>query len=134
MSHEVPGTIGGMPSMVVFLRYFNPYLREFSRKNTENSERLGRQALPEIEPSTSRLPVISAESLSHWWVQCNHEIEKKFPSFRCLCDYLFTRHYFLGMISRPRKVNVIKLRLKTFIFKQFLFVLQMSKLTGQSCF
>ena len=33
----------------------------------ENSERLGRQAQPGIEPDAFRLPVLSAEPLSHWW-------------------------------------------------------------------
>ena len=133
-SHEVPRTIGGMPSMGVLLKYLNPYLREFRRKTTENSERLGRQALPGIESGTSRLPVTSAEPLSHWWVQWNNKTEKKVPSFTWLCDCIFTRHYFLRMNYRPRKDNIIKLTLKTFISKQFLFVLQMMKFTGQSCF
>ena len=34
-----------------------PYLREVLEINTENSERLGRQAQPRIKPSTSRLRV-----------------------------------------------------------------------------
>ena len=33
----------------------------------ESSERLGRQARPEIEPDTSRRPALSAEPLRHWW-------------------------------------------------------------------
>ena len=38
-----------------------------SEKTTENSERLGQQAQPGIETGTSRLPVLSAEPLRHWW-------------------------------------------------------------------
>ena len=34
-----------------------------SEKTTENSERLGGQVLPGIEPGTSRLPALSAEPL-----------------------------------------------------------------------
>ena len=37
------------------------------KKNTENSECLGRQALPVNKHCTSRLPVITAELLGHWW-------------------------------------------------------------------
>ena len=33
----------------------------------ENSERLDRQALPGIELSISRLPVLSADPLRHWF-------------------------------------------------------------------
>ena len=33
----------------------------------ENSERLGRQARPGIEPGTSRLPALNVEQLHHWW-------------------------------------------------------------------
>ena len=36
-------------------------------KTTENSEPLDRQARLGIEPATSRLPVLSAEPLHHWW-------------------------------------------------------------------
>ena len=52
-----PETIGGMLPVGVFLRDPNPYLREFQRKPWKNSELLGRQERPRIEPSTSRLPV-----------------------------------------------------------------------------
>ena len=41
-----PRTVG------VFLRDPSPYLREF-RNTTENSDRIGRQARPEIESGTS---------------------------------------------------------------------------------
>ena len=51
----------------VFLRDPKPYLREFRRKTTKNSERLGWEARPEIKPGTSRPPVFRAEPLSHWW-------------------------------------------------------------------
>ena len=33
----------------------------------ENSERLGGQARSGTEPGTSRLPLLSAEQLRHWW-------------------------------------------------------------------
>ena len=49
--------------MGVFLRDPSPYLREFRRKTTENSEWLGRQARPGFEPGTSRLPVSSVTTL-----------------------------------------------------------------------
>ena len=49
-----------MPPWVFFLRYPNLYLREFRKKTTKNSERLGRQALLGSEPGTSRLSVLNA--------------------------------------------------------------------------
>ena len=55
------------PSVGVFLRDPKPYLREFRRKTTKNSERLSRQVRLGIEPGTSRQPVLSAELFSHWW-------------------------------------------------------------------
>ena len=58
-----PRPIGGMSSVGVFQRNPSPYLREFRRKTTENSERLGRQARPGFEPGTSRLPVLSVTTL-----------------------------------------------------------------------
>ena len=53
-----PGTIDGVPSLGVFLRHPSP-LREFPRKTTEYSERIGQQARLGFEPGTSRLPVLS---------------------------------------------------------------------------
>ena len=70
--------MGGMPSVGIFLRDPSPYLREFWRKTTENSERLGRQARPGIEPGTSRLPVLSTEPLRHWWDPQLYEIAMYF--------------------------------------------------------
>ena len=52
--------LGGLPSMGDFLRDPSPYLHEFRKKTTENSERLGRQALSGIDPGTSHLPALSA--------------------------------------------------------------------------
>ena len=52
------------PPWGVLLRDPSPYL--VSEKTTENSERLGRQARPGIEPGTSRLPVFER---SYWWSQ-----------------------------------------------------------------
>ena len=49
--------MGRVRSLGAFLRDPSPYLRVFRRKTTENSERLGRQVRPGIEPGTSRLPV-----------------------------------------------------------------------------
>ena len=54
-----------VPSLGVFLRDPSLYLRKFRKKTTENSERLGRQARPGIQPGTSRQPVLCAELLSH---------------------------------------------------------------------
>ena len=63
-----PGTIGGMPSVEIYLRDPNPYLREFRRKPRKNSERIDRQARPGIKPpGTSHLPILSAEPLRYWW-------------------------------------------------------------------
>ena len=59
--------MGGVPSVRIFLRDPNPYLREFRRKPRENSERLGRQAGLGIEPGTSRLPALRTEPHRHWW-------------------------------------------------------------------
>ena len=39
----------------------------FGKKNHGNSERLGRQARPGIEPGPSYLLALSAESLRPWW-------------------------------------------------------------------
>ena len=36
-------------------------------KITENSEQLGRQVRPGIEPGTSHLPILRKESLGHLW-------------------------------------------------------------------
>ena len=36
-------------------------------KSTKNSERLGQQVQPGIEPGPSRLPALRAEPLNHWW-------------------------------------------------------------------
>ena len=61
--------MGRVPSVRVFPRDLNPYLREFRRKprarKPQNSERLGRQARPGIELGTSYLPVLSAERNSY---------------------------------------------------------------------
>ena len=53
-----PGTIDWMPSGI-FKRDPKSYLRE---KTMGNSERLGGQARPGIEPSTSRVPVLVRRS------------------------------------------------------------------------
>ena len=65
-SHAGPGTAGRVPSEGVFLRDPRQYLFEFRKKNTENSEWLGRQVRPRSEPGTSRLSVLGAELFSHW--------------------------------------------------------------------
>ena len=52
-----------VPSVGAFLSDPSLYLCEFRRKTMENSERLGRQARPRIEPGISRLP-ISEQTLS----------------------------------------------------------------------
>ena len=51
----------------VFLRDPSPYLYKFWRKTTKNTKRLGWQAWPGIELSTSHLPVLRTQSHSHWW-------------------------------------------------------------------
>ena len=53
------GTIGGMPSVGDLSKGSYPVITQVSEKTTENSERLGRQAWPGFEPSTSRLSVLS---------------------------------------------------------------------------
>ena len=52
LSHEGPRPMTGLPSV--------------GEGGRGVSERLGRQVRPGIEPATSRLPVLSSESLSHW--------------------------------------------------------------------
>ena len=47
------------------------------KKTTENSGHLHRQARPEIEPGTSRLPALSADPLRHWWGQTDRIISGK---------------------------------------------------------
>ena len=42
-----------------------PVFTRVSEKTMENSERLGQQARPGIEPGISRLPALSAEPLRH---------------------------------------------------------------------
>ena len=44
-----------------------PVFKRVSEKTTGNSKRLGREARPEIEPGTSRQPVLCVELLRHWW-------------------------------------------------------------------
>ena len=58
-----PGTIGGVPSVVVFLRDPSLVFTWVSEKTTDNSDRLGRQARPGFEPGTSRLPVLSVTTV-----------------------------------------------------------------------
>ena len=53
--------MGGMPSVGGLSKGSLPVFTQVSEKTTENSERLGRQARPEIEPDTSRLPALSTE-------------------------------------------------------------------------
>ena len=75
MSHGRPRPMDGMPSMGIFLRDPRPYLHKFQRKPQKNSERLGRQVRPEIEPSTFRqqalerktaqLLVVQGQTVSH---------------------------------------------------------------------
>ena len=52
-----------MPSVGVFFWDPNSYSHEFQRKPLENSEWLGQQVQPGIEPGTFHLPVLSAEPL-----------------------------------------------------------------------
>ena len=47
----------------------------------ENSERLGRQARPEIKPGTSHLPVLSAELLGRWWSESELAMESSISSY-----------------------------------------------------
>ena len=54
-------------SVVIFLRDPSSYLDEFRRKPRKISEQLGRQAWPGFETGTSRLPVLWADPLSHFW-------------------------------------------------------------------
>ena len=88
-----PGIIGGMASVRVFLRDPNPYLSEFRRKS-----RKGRQSKPKIEPSTSRLLVLSGEPLHHWW---GHEIPDYYP-----CS---EKHSSIGKVKRIfLKIYILK--------------------------
>ena len=61
-----------LPCITDFQHYIHAYITFFmfcswwvSEKNTENTERLGRQARLGNEPDTSHLPVLSAEPLIH---------------------------------------------------------------------
>ena len=55
----------------------NHVFMRVSKKTTKNSKLLNRQAGPEIEPDSSRLPVLRAELLGHWWghlrIKISHE-------------------------------------------------------------
>ena len=46
--------------------YYNLFMRVLE-KTKENYDRIGRQAKPGIEPSISRLLVLSTKPLGHWW-------------------------------------------------------------------
>ena len=50
---------------------FYEILSRVSKKTKENSEWLGQQTRPGIEPGTSRLPVLNTEPPCHWWGPCN---------------------------------------------------------------
>ena len=63
-----------MPSVGVFLRDPTQYLHEFRRKPSKNSEWLGRQARPVIEPGTFHLPVLREQLLGHRWGQLAFEV------------------------------------------------------------
>ena len=78
-----PGPVGGEPSVGIFLRDPNHYLREFRR----NSERVGHQARLEIELDTSLLKVLSAGLLRHWWVLNKRKLKMKF--FFSVAFFLF---------------------------------------------
>ena len=56
-----------MPSVGVFHTDPSPYLREFWRKTTQNSQQLNQQAQLGIKLNTFRLPYLNAEPLRHWW-------------------------------------------------------------------
>ena len=83
--------MGGMSSVDVFLRNPSPYLCEFRRKTTENSEQLGQQARPGIEPVTFRQSVLRVEPLSQWWVPdvFLRQWEEIFGSFSSKLKILF---------------------------------------------
>ena len=49
--------MGGVPSVRDLSKGFEIVFTRVSEKTKENSERLGRKALPEIEPGSSCLPV-----------------------------------------------------------------------------
>ena len=57
------GAAGGVPSVKVFTRDPSLYLHEFRRESQKTT--LGWLVRPEIEPGTSHLPVLSAESLDY---------------------------------------------------------------------
>ena len=58
--------MGSKPLGGGFSKGSYPAFTQLSEKTMENSERLGRQARPGIEPDTSRLPILNADLHSHW--------------------------------------------------------------------
>ena len=58
MSNEGPVSMGGVPTVGIFLRDNNPYLWGFFEKTTENSERLVRRTRPGIESVMSCVPIL----------------------------------------------------------------------------
>ena len=56
--------MGGVPSVGVLYKGFQPVYTRVSEKTTENYELLGRQARPRIESGTSRLPIFLAQNHS----------------------------------------------------------------------
>ena len=52
-----------------------PVFTRVSEKNHKNSEQLGRQAQPGIEPGTSRLSALSVVPVSQWWDRITSESE-----------------------------------------------------------
>ena len=71
----------------------------------ENSERLGRQARPGIEPGTSSLLVLSAEQLVHWrgvvlW-------GSTFLSIKVII-YIFSKNFKLYVFKKLNKTPLLK--------------------------
>ena len=63
--HMGPGPTGGVPSGNLLIpKESQPVFSRVSEKTTENSERLGQQVRPKIEPGTSHLPVRAQNHLT----------------------------------------------------------------------
>ena len=64
--HEGPGTIGGMPSVGVFLRDTSLYLHELRRKPRKTLKGNVDKRDRELNPAFFGLPVLSIEPLGPW--------------------------------------------------------------------
>ena len=67
LSQEVSRTIGGMPSLRVFLRETKPYLREIWRKLPKTPKGYVDKCDQELNPEPPVYQFWTQKPLRHWW-------------------------------------------------------------------